>query len=162
MTPLMKRLTFLLLAGVSLAAAQPFTYTPYRGTGIYEVGETVGWKLTPAAGSGHFKYVIRRNNLDVLKSGSLDFSMGPAAIEIQAAEPSMIYVEIDPDPAPAKPDPKTRIALGATVSPRKLQLSAPRPADFDSFWGQKLEALSKVPINPVLTPVETGVAGVET
>jgi cephalosporin-C deacetylase-like acetyl esterase/lysophospholipase L1-like esterase len=162
MTQLMKRLTFLLLAGVSLAAAQPFTYTPYRGTGIYEVGETVGWKLTPAGGSGHFKYVIRRNNLDVLKSGSLDFSMGPAVIEVQAAEPSMIYVEIDPDPAPAKPDPKTRIALGAAVSPRKLQLSAPRPADFDSFWGQKLEALSKVPINPVLTPVETGVAGVET
>lgn len=52
-------------------------------------------------------------------------------------------------------------ALGAAVAPQKLDLSAPRPADFDAFWDGKLAAQSKVPIHAELTPVESDVAGVE-
>ena len=52
-------------------------------------------------------------------------------------------------------------AVGAAVAPAKLGLSTPRPDDFDAFWDGKLAAQAKIPINPVLTPVETDVAGVE-
>jgi cephalosporin-C deacetylase-like acetyl esterase len=52
-------------------------------------------------------------------------------------------------------------AVGAAVAPQKLGLSTPRPADFDSFWAGKLAAQAKIPINPVLTPVQTDVPGVE-
>ena len=52
-------------------------------------------------------------------------------------------------------------AVGAAVAPAKIGLSTPRPADFDAFWDGKLAAQAKVPINPVLTPVETDVPGVE-
>jgi cephalosporin-C deacetylase-like acetyl esterase len=52
-------------------------------------------------------------------------------------------------------------AVGAAVAPTKLGLSTPRPSDFDAFWDAKLAAQAKIPINPVLTPVQTDVPGVE-
>jgi cephalosporin-C deacetylase-like acetyl esterase len=52
-------------------------------------------------------------------------------------------------------------AVGAAVAPAKIGLSTPRPDDFDAFWEAKLAAQDKVPINPVLTKVETDVPGVE-
>ena len=52
-------------------------------------------------------------------------------------------------------------AVGAAVAPLKIGLSTPRPADFDSFWDAKLAAQAKIPINPVLTAVQTDVPGVE-
>jgi cephalosporin-C deacetylase len=52
-------------------------------------------------------------------------------------------------------------AVGAAVAPAKLTLSTPRPDDFDAFWDGKLAAQAKIPINPVLTPVQTDVPGVE-
>src|ERR1035438_5074926 len=52
-------------------------------------------------------------------------------------------------------------AVGAAVAPAKIGLSTPRPNDFDAFWDGKLAAQSKVPVNAVLTKVETDVPGVE-
>ena len=37
----------------------------------------------------------------------------------------------------------------------------PRPADFDQFWDAKLKALAAVPIDPVVTPVESPDPSVE-
>jgi cephalosporin-C deacetylase-like acetyl esterase len=51
--------------------------------------------------------------------------------------------------------------VGAAVAPTQLQPSSPRPADFDAFWDGKLAEQAKVPINTVLTPVQTDVPGVE-
>lgn len=52
-------------------------------------------------------------------------------------------------------------AVGAAVEPTKIGLAAPRPADFDAVWAGKLAAQEKVPINPVLTPVQTDTPGIE-
>jgi cephalosporin-C deacetylase-like acetyl esterase len=52
-------------------------------------------------------------------------------------------------------------AVGAAVAPTKIELSTARPADFDEFWDAKLAAQARVPINPVLTQVDTDVPGVE-
>ena len=52
-------------------------------------------------------------------------------------------------------------AVGAAVAPAKIGLSTPRPDDFDAFWNGKLAAQGKVPINAILTPVETDVPSVE-
>jgi len=51
--------------------------------------------------------------------------------------------------------------LYAAVAPAKIGLSTPRPDDFDAFWQGNLAAQARVPINPVLTPVQTDVPGVE-
>ena len=52
-------------------------------------------------------------------------------------------------------------AVGAAVAPTKLGPSVPRPGDFDVFWNGQLTRQAKISINPVLTPVETDVPGVE-
>jgi cephalosporin-C deacetylase-like acetyl esterase len=185
-------LTFL---AASLAFAQrgpivqQLTFTPYHAGGIYDVGETVGWTVTPGPSDPtyQYKWTIRRNNAVVLKEGKLDLSSGKDKIEIAADRPEMIYVAVEPyatlsgDP-PAPPSDAAATpgrgpaspyiggntgrnnglyAVGAAVAPQKLGLSTPRPDDFDAFWDGKLAAQAKIPINPVLTPVDTDVPGVE-
>jgi cephalosporin-C deacetylase-like acetyl esterase len=185
----------LLSAGLTCVAQrtpieQQLTFTPYHVSGIYELGQTVGWTVTPGpvAPTYRYKWTIRRNNAMVLKEGKLDLASGDLAsgdlasgdlassnakIEIVGDQPEMIYVAIEPYAALDTPASATTYiggntgrnnglyAVGAAVAPEKIGLSTPRPADFDSFWAGKLNAQEKVPINPVLTPVPTDVAGVE-
>jgi cephalosporin-C deacetylase len=159
---------------------QQLTFTPYRASGIYDVGDTVGWTVTPGPTppTYAYKWTIRRNNAVVLKEGKLDLSAGKDTIAIFADQPGMIYVAIDayedPTPAPAAPAGDAArftggnagrntgfYALGAVVAPGRIGLSAPRPDDFDAFWDGKLAAQAQVPTNVKLTPVETDVPGVE-
>jgi cephalosporin-C deacetylase len=174
------------LVAASLSAQQApipqqLVFTPYRDSGIYDVGDIVGWTVTPATPppTYAFKWTIRRNNAVVLKEGTLDFSTGKAAIEIVAEQPAMIYVAVEAyeDLAPGTTgraaDDASRFvggnagrntgfyAVGAAVAPTKIPMSAPRPADFDTFWDGKLAAQARLPINPVLTPIQTDVPGVE-
>ena len=167
---------------------QQLAFAPYHASGIYEVGETVGWVVTPgpAAPTYAFKWTIRRNNAVVLKEGKLDLSTGKDKIEITGDQPEMIYVAIEayanlagdspaPDPAvssvgrggtPAFVGGNTGrnnglYAVGAAVAPTKIGLSTPRPDDFDAFWAAKLAEQAKLPIDPVLTSLQTDVPGVE-
>jgi len=177
-------LSIAVLLGASLTAQRPaipeqLTFAPYHASGIYQVGETVGWKVTPGptVPTYAYKWTIRRNNAVVLKEGKLDLSSGKATIEIVGEQPEMIYVaveataELQPDAAaPAGETPRLVggnagrntgfYAVGAAVAPTKIGITTPRPADFDAFWDGKLAAQAKIPINPVLTPVETDVPGV--
>ena len=77
---------------------QQLTFTPYHASGIYDVGETVGWTVTPGpvAPTYAYKWTIRRNNAVVLKEGKLDLSSGKDKIEITGDQPEMIYVAIEP------------------------------------------------------------------
>ena len=169
---------------------QQLTFAPYHSSGLYHEGETVGWTVTPGPVTPTYAYrwTIRRNNAVVLKEGKLDLSSGKDKIEIVGDQPEMIYVAIEPyanlaqeasssdapgaaaGPAPGSA-PAFRggntgrnnglYAVGAAVAPTKLGLSTPRPADFDSFWNDKLSQQAKILINPVLTPAQTDVPGVE-
>lgn len=207
---------------------QQLTFTPYHADGIYKIGETVGWTVTPGpeAVTYAYKWEIRRNNAVVLKEGKLDLSTGKDKIEITGDQPEMIYVAIEPyanldgtvptaaaEPATGGAAPNSAAsanpavtgstaggtardvatiaaaqagarnagggrppsiwkggntgrnnglyAVGAAVAPTQIPLSVPRPADFDAFWDGKLALQAKVPIDPVLTPVQTDVPGVE-
>jgi len=155
--------------------AQQLTFVPYHASGIYRVGETVGWTVTPGPTPPTYRYrwTIRRNNAVPLKEGTLDLSRGSDTIEIVGDQPEMLYVAIEPaaDPAPSgeaahftggNTGRDTGLyAVGAAVAPTAVPIATPRPADFDAFWADKLAAQAKIPINPVLTPVPTDVAGVE-
>jgi cephalosporin-C deacetylase len=157
---------------------QQLTFAPYHPNGIYDVGETVGWTVTPGPMSPthRYRWTIRRNNAVVLKEAILDLANGSDTIEITASEPGMIYVAIeafeDGSASQAAPGARRPIggnagrndgfyALGAAVAPRAIGLSTPRPEDFDAFWRGQLEKQAQVPTNPVLTPVETDVPGVD-
>lgn len=181
MTTVRARLAFALLAAAALSSAQhapieqQLTFTPDHASGIYELGQTVGWTITPGPETPTYayKWTIRRNNTMVLKEGNLDLSSGKGRIEIIGDQPEMVYVAIEPYAnLVSGPAPKTYVggntgrnnglyALGAAVAPEHIGLSTPRPDDFDAFWESKLNAQAKVPINPVLTPVPTDLPGVE-
>ncbi len=191
MTRIRTRFLVSLLAAASLGFAQrspidqQLTFTPNHASGIYDVGETVGWTVTPGpvTPTYAYKWTIRRNNAVVLKEGKLDLSSGKDKIEIAGDQPEMLYVAVEPyanlsadKSAPADGPGRGAApgytggntgrntglyAVGAAVAPAKIGLSTPRPADFDAFWGGKLAAQAKVPIHPVLTKVETDVPGVE-
>ena len=187
MTRLSSRvLLAIVLFGASLGAQQrapvpqQLAFAPYHPTGIYDVGETVGWTVTagPELPTYAYKWTIRRNNAVVLKEGTLDLSAGTASIEVVGDQPGMVYVAVEAyeDRTPGATTPAGEAphfvggntgrntgfyAVGAAVAPAKIGLSTPRPADFDAFWDAKLAAQAKLPIQPVLTPVETDVPGVE-
>jgi cephalosporin-C deacetylase-like acetyl esterase len=191
--------------------AQQLTFTPYHANGIYKIGETVGWTVTPGpdAPTYAYKWTIRMNNAVVLKEGKLDLSSGKDKIEITGNQPEMIYVAIEPfanldtgsaaqsgavpaggtadKPAAAATSTAATAgsattsqsgpghawiggntgrnnglyAVGAAVAPLQIPLSTPRPEDFDAFWDGKLALQAKVPIDAVLTRVQTDVPGVE-
>jgi cephalosporin-C deacetylase len=145
-----------LLLAAPLVCAQQLSFAPFHPNGIYQIGERAGWTVTlpqgTAAPADKYTYVIKKNNAEVIKTGTLDLSSGSATIEATLDEPAMLYVEVDTKPA---------IHLGAAIAPWKLQPSVPCPADFDAFWDAKLKALSEIPINPVLTPDKTSQEGVE-
>jgi cephalosporin-C deacetylase len=159
---------------------QHLVFVPYHANGIYSVGETVGWTVTPGPTppTYTYKWTIRRNNAVVLREGKLDLSSGKDTIEIVGDQPEMIYVAVEAyseavpaGAAQAVETPRFEggnagrntgfYAVGAAVAPTKIGLSTPRPADFDAFWEGKLAAQAKVPLNLVLSPVESEVPGVE-
>ncbi len=151
---------------------QQLTFAPYHASGIYNLGETVGWTVTPGPVTPTYSYrwTIRRNNAVVLKEGTLDLSSGKDKIEITGEEPEMIYVAVQPVAQGTPPAPFTGgntgrnnglYAVGAAVAPAKIGLSTPRPDDFDSFWNGKLAEQAKIPVHPVLTKVATETPDVE-
>jgi cephalosporin-C deacetylase len=129
-----------------------------RDSGIYRIGEKVGWSISraPGAPARGYRYVIKENGLKVLRSGELHFAADVARIEVKGMRPEMLYVEIA---MPNKGEPP--MLLGAAVAPERLRPSLPEPADFERFWQAKLQLLAAVPAQPVLTPMPSGKAGVE-
>jgi cephalosporin-C deacetylase len=187
----------LILFALLAAKAQPappvqqLAFRPYHASDLYEVGDTVGWVVSPGPTTPTYayKWTIRRNNKEVLKEGKLDLTSGRDKIEIVADQPEMIYVAVEPYAIlSAENSPKSEApsaasepnhtatpayiggntgrnnglyAVGAAVSPSKIGLSTPRPPDFDAFWDAKLAAQAKIAINPTLTPVESDIPGIE-
>ena len=175
--------------GQPASPVQQLVFRPYHASGLYEVGDTVGWIVSPGptAPTYAYKWTIRRNNKDVLKEGKLDLSSGKDKIEIVGEQAEMIYVAVEPfaDPttdsgkkdqvAPGISSPAGTArfvggntgrnnglyALGAAVAPSRLRLSTPRPPDFDAFWDTKLAAQAKVPIDAALTPIQSDIPGIE-
>lgn len=135
--------------------SQQLKFVPFASSGIYRMGETAGWAVFPAHGEAapatKYGYEIKKNNLDIIKTGTLDFASGSATIEATLEEPAMLHVTVNAEGAP----PASTVQLGAAIEPTQLKPSVPRPADFDAFWDTQLEELSRIPLNPVVTPVAT-------
>ena len=149
-------------------AAEPgFTITQPAANGVYHAGETITWTVTPrdfpTPPAGPVTYQVQRNGAAVIDKGTLDLSSGSAVITTKLDEPGTLLATITTQgPVDAAGKPKEIKALaGAAIEPAKIAASAPKPADFDAFWTEKLALLATVPMNPVLEPVKTDNAGIE-
>ncbi|MES2178250.1 MAG: acetylxylan esterase [Gemmatimonadota bacterium] len=143
------------------AAAPQLVFTPIKASGMYAVGERAGWTVTLAPGAAvppaGFPFVITKNRKDTLRYGVLDFSTGSAQLEEKISEPAMLYAQVRTGPT----GPRATVNLGAAIGITQIAPVVPRPSDFDHFWDEKIEAQKKLPMNPVLTPVETKVPDIE-
>ena len=145
--------------------APPIKLIPYEPSGIYALGEPVGWKVVMPPGArpeGDYTFTAKKNDLDVIKTGRLDLAAGNATIELTLNEPAMVYVEVSRSAASTAEASKEKpIVAGAAVAPEKLQPAVPKPPDFDSFWRSKIKLLQAVPANPVLTPGSSDKPGID-
>ncbi len=131
-----RRLLFALVLFAAAAFAQrggpqipqQLAFTPYHASGIYDIGDTVGWTVTPGPVTPTYlyKWTIRRNNAVVLKEGKLDLSSGKDKIEIAGDQPEMVYVAVEayddipgmaPAEATAPPAPPAASAVAAAAPP---------------------------------------------
>ena len=152
------------------AAAQQLTFTPRHANGTYAVGERVAWTVAAAPGQsaapGRHTFTVKRDGLAVVRTGWFDLASGTATIETSLDRPGMVLVEVRPPAGDtafrgASKAEIGRVLLGAAVAPTRIRPSAPRPADFDSFWTAKIRRLEDVPPEPVLTPGASDRQGVE-
>jgi len=142
-----------LLAGQA-CLAQEITLTASNKTGIYGVGERVGWEVEVhgpnAVSVTQAGYTLKRNGLTGYEEGRLDLASGKASIETSLDAPGAVFLEIRAGEG------GVRSLAGALVAPERLQPSLPRPDDFDAFWEAKIRQLNDVPANPRVEPGDSG------
>ena len=154
------KLVLLSLGSIAFAADPVITVSPDHPNGVYEAGEKVTWTVDvkgERTGLSALNYSVKKDGQVEVAKGQLDLTSGPATISASREEPGALLARIE---NPDKTNPKPLALGGALVAPKKIEPSAPAPADFDAFWQAKLKDLSSVPVNPVLEKVE-GVKGAE-
>ena len=146
----------LLCAGL---CAQEVRIRPTHEQGIYQPGETIRWNLqVKGTEDAQATYVLKQGGLTEISQGAVKLSNGEGQIEGRLEDPGWLLVEVTVRSGTNK---AVKALGGALVSPDGIQPSAPRPADFDAFWAEKLKELAGVPMNPELIPAESGKAGVD-
>lgn len=154
------------VTGQEMATVQTeaLTVTPDRATGIYAVGEHVGWTFAAMGNAAQqFTYTVRENNSRSMQSGELDLTSGSGRIETRLDRPGMILVRLTPvrQAATLSRSITNQLTAGAAVAPNRIGPGEPEPADFDKFWAGKLKAQAAVPMNAVEIPVTTPLPGVD-
>ena len=149
-----------LLVSTTICFAQPVMVTADRADGVYNVGDTVRWrvewpKASPAPAGA--RYVLRSGGLKEVRQGELKVEGNVATLESKFDEPNTMLLEVKWDP----PSNVNRAFGGAVAAPQKMQPAAPPPDDFEAFWKAKLEELSKVPPNPKLEQADAGKGGID-
>ncbi len=110
---------------VAFAGLPKVVFTPWHADGIYRLGAKAGWTVTVPAGApdphGRFVYTIKRNDLDVLKTGSFSLETGTARFGTTVDTPAMLYVVVAYRPSPAAIPRKDLAALDREVKTRMIK-----------------------------------------
>ena len=145
-------LCLLLFAGA--ANAQRLVVTTDHADGIYQAGDTVHWRVLWEGGGtppSAVDYLLKRGGLTEAGKGSLTLKDNAATLDSKFDGPGTLLLEVKAKTADSRPN---RVYGGAVAAPNKIDVSAKRPADFDTFWAAKLKELADVPPNPRLESVE--------
>lgn len=143
----------------NISRGQELLVSPDNGRGIYQPGQTTGWKIqVKGANVSEATYIIKKGGLTEFAKGKASLSAGQGHIEAKLDEPGWLLAEVSIKPAGGK---QFKGLGGALVLPEKIQPALPRPADFDAFWEDKLKELAAVPANPKLKAADGGAANVD-
>src|SRR5690348_894174 len=113
--PRMRKLHFFTIIfaflSFSIAAQQTLQVKPDRYDGFYHKGETVIFRVS--GGSGVADYVVSKDGVGTLSSGSISLGDKPAEIKASLDEPGVIHCDVTP-----RSNPTTKpVTGGAAVDP---------------------------------------------
>ncbi len=150
-----------MLGGAPLALAQQFTVTPGRASALYVPGETINWEVAVngTVAMRNPEYKIKPGGLDIASWSALTLTNGKATISTPAGTtPGWVLLELRGTDAS---NATVSGFGGALISPELITPASTMPADFDTFWAEKIAELEAVPMNPVVTAGVSGRTGVD-
>jgi len=166
---LMPRLALCVLLAFAFCGLQAACETKYavsvvtdRPDALYSAGETVTFVLTATQDGrpieqGEASYVLSNDGSTVIEKGVRPLTANPARVAGKLDAPGFLRCDVACTVNGVKIGSAT---AGAGVDPLEIKPSLPVPDDFDSFWAGQREALGRTPMNPLLRPVDSPVAGV--
>lgn len=131
--------------------------------GIVPLGQSVEWALdlpTPATQPVSLPYEVKLFGAQVIDQGAIELSPDRPAQKIATratTQPSTLLLEVDVPRADESP---ARLRAGAVIAPERIAPAADAPAEFDAFWNEQLARSNALPLNPQVTPGNSGRDGV--
>ncbi|MEY3895492.1 MAG: hypothetical protein RLZZ214_1011, partial [Verrucomicrobiota bacterium] len=139
--------------------AQTLTLTPVNANGVYSLGAPIAWNVSFSGGtftSG--TYTIKKFGGTQVASGTIDLTQpNPQITAAGLTEPATLLADLRAIPSGGS---QLSALGGAITEQNQIRPSLARPADFDSFWASKIAALNAVPMNTVITQMDSGNANV--
>lgn len=145
-------------ADAALPTTRPFQITANVPSGIYELNEQVVWTVDWSADSPPpaASYSILAGQVKSISDGELAWAGKRATVRTAAiSEPGTLLLKIK-FPGIDLPG-----LGGVVVAPKQIKPVAPKPADFDAFWTEKLNELAGVDAEPKLVAGDSRKADVD-
>jgi len=133
-----------------------------RPDAMYHVNELVRFQFTLSnngkpVSNGEVTYTISKDG-QWLSDGSKVISNGRVILSGQMSEPGFLRCRV----AYALKDGSKLVARAAAgIDPLQIKPGTPAPDDFDVFWDAQKQRLASIPMEPMLTPVESHRDGIE-
>jgi cephalosporin-C deacetylase-like acetyl esterase len=135
----------------AFAHAQSLSVTPDHADGVYQVGDTVRWRVRGSEPTA--RYSIKKGALTLVREGEAALADGVATIEAKIDRPGTLLLEVKSTDA--------RALGGAVAAIDKIEPAARPPEDFEAFWQAKIEPLHSIPPNEKLEMAESGKTGID-
>ncbi|MEA1949922.1 MAG: acetylxylan esterase, partial [Planctomycetota bacterium] len=148
----------LLLPAIALAASVKLDVNTESPGALYKTGEEVGFFVSVTSDAkpittGTVRYVLNEDGVNTLAEGKVELGTKPAAITGRMTKPGFLRCTVYYKPDTGK---SIRAMAAAAVSPEKIEPSLPLPDDFDEFWASRKKEVAAMPMQPKLTPVNSG------
>jgi len=133
-----------------------------RPDAMYHVNEPVKFEFTLSnngkpVSDGEVTYFISKDG-QWLSDGTKVISDGRVILSGQLSEPGFLRCRV----TYVLEDGSKLIARAAAgIDPLQIKPGTPAPDDFDAFWDDQKQKLARIPMEPVLTPVESRGDGIE-
>jgi len=133
-----------------------------RSDAIYHVNELVRFEFTLSnngkpVSNGEVTYFISKDGQS-LSDGRKVISNGRVILSGQMSEPGFLRCRVT---YVLKDGSKLIARAAAGIDPLQIKSGTPAPDDFDIFWDAQKQKLASIPMEPVLTPVESHRDGIE-
>ena len=123
-----------------------------HASGVYDLGQTLTWKIDLGASADTLHYKLTENGLKPLQSAAIKPDQ---IVTAKLDKPGWLYLEITDSSG------KFVQSAGAIVAPGKIEPSSKKPDDFDAFWKSQLARIEKISPNAKLTPGDSAIADVD-